>query len=221
MYNGSGMSAGAGGRGKPWHYFAGISVFFLIMAIAGVVLLPIGTGKAKTNDSYDPALDFEAVEYDTTTGYGCTISSVEHVADQRQNQNPYCVDVYTYTFNYLAGSDDALIYTSGAEEHKRTGPGKCDNDNSKLVVPTYVVGATPTCYMPATSALPISASFTLFYNCGNDDCVKVENPSINWDSANQNADLFIILGGVFTAIGFTGLIIFVFLTIKGYKALSA
>ena len=214
------MSAGAGGGGgKAWHSLAGISVFFVIMSIAGIVLLPIGVNKANTNSAYDPVLDFNTIPYENATG--CTITSISHVAEQRQDKSPYCVDVYTYSFVYYLGGNNFVTYTSGTEEHKRTGPGKCDNSNSIMVASAYEVGATPTCYKPTTAALPIDASFAMFYNCGNDECMKVMNPSIAWDSANQNADLFLILGGVFTAVGLTGLILFGGLTIKYYKASSA
>ena len=37
MYNGSGMAVPVGGKdAEPWHFTGGISVFFGLMAIAGI-----------------------------------------------------------------------------------------------------------------------------------------------------------------------------------------
>ena len=168
MYNGSGMAvAGAGAKGaRPYHYAGGIAVFFFLLSVAGLVFLPIGSGKAKTNALYNPATDFTAIVPRPSDGYGCRVTKVNHVADQRQNKDPYCVDVYVYTFSYFNGTagGSPTLYNSSAEEHKRSGPGKCTNANSNQVPSTHAVGSTPTCYAPAVR--PVSTTLFDFYGCG-------------------------------------------------------
>ena len=91
MYNGSGMavpSAGGGGEGaKVWHFtvgeVGGISIFFFIMSIVWLVLLPIGLGIDKINLQYNPSTDFDAIDFDVSIGNGCTIIAAEHMAEQR------------------------------------------------------------------------------------------------------------------------------------------
>ena len=57
---------------------------------------------------------------------------------------------------------------------------------------THVVGSTPTCYTPATRTVPIPAEFCKFYSCGNEDCLKVVDPSIELDAAQKTAHIFIV-----------------------------
>ena len=64
------------------------------MSIVGLVLLPISLGIDKINSQYNPATDFDAIDFDVSTGNGCTIIAAEHMAEQRQYKDPYCVDVY-------------------------------------------------------------------------------------------------------------------------------
>ena len=91
MYNGSGMAvAGAGGKeGKPWHPMMAAMGFFTVMWITGAVLLPIGIMQGAVVREFDPTTDFDAIKG------GCAILNSTHIADQRHNQYPYCVDVYT------------------------------------------------------------------------------------------------------------------------------
>jgi len=219
MYNGSGMAvAGAGAKGaRPYHYTGGIAVFFFLMSVAGLVLLPIGAGKAKTNALYNPATDFTTI-VPRSNGDGCRITKVHHVADQRQNKDPYCVDVYTYTFSYSTENAGGFLtlYNSSVEEHKRSGPGKCTIANSNQVPPTHAVGTTPTCYAPAV--LPVSRTLFDFYGCGNEGCLKVVDPAIIWNAAKKTAKTFTTLGGVFAGIGLPFFLVLVAYTVKNYSA---
>jgi len=218
MYNGSGMAvAGAGAKdARPYHYAGGTAVFFFLMSVAGLVLLPVGTGKAKTNALYNPATDFTTIVHDAATGYGCKVTKVDHVADQRQNKDPYCVDVYTYTFSYLNAGGALTLYNSSVEEHKRSGPGKCTNINSNQVPPTHAVGTTPTCYAPAV--LPVSRTLFDFYGCGNEGCLKVVDPAIIWNAAKKTAKTFTTLGGVFAGVGLPFFLVLVAYAVKSYSA---
>ena len=62
---------------------------------------------------------------------------------------------------------------------------------------THVVGSTPTCYTPTTHTVPIPAKFCEFYSCGNEDCLKVVDPSIELDAAQKTAHIFIVTDEVF------------------------
>jgi hypothetical protein len=93
MYGGGGTSVpGAGAKGgRAWHTGMGIMVFWMTMWITGAALLPIGISQQSAASQYSPEVDF------TTVSGGCKVLTVAHVADQRQDKNPFCVDVYTYT----------------------------------------------------------------------------------------------------------------------------
>lgn len=213
--------AGAGAKGaRPYHYAGGIAVFFFLLSVAGLVFLPIGSGKAKTNALYNPATDFTAIVPRPSDGYGCRVTKVNHVADQRQNKDPYCVDVYVYTFSYFTGTagGSLTLYNSSVEEHKRSGPGKCTNANSNQVPSTHAVGSTPTCYAPAVR--PVSTTLFDFYGCGNEGCLKVVDPAIIWNAAKKTAKTFITLGGVFAGVGLPFFLIVVAYTVKSYSAES-
>ena len=62
---------------------------------------------------------------------------------------------------------------------------------------THVIGSTPTCYTPTTHTVPIPAKFCEFYSCGNEDCLKVVDPSIELDAAQKTAHIFIVTDEVF------------------------
>ena len=62
---------------------------------------------------------------------------------------------------------------------------------------THVIGSTPTCYTPTTHTVPIPAKFCELYSCGNEDCLKVVDPSIELDAAQKTAHIFIVTDEVF------------------------
>ena len=85
---------------------------------------------------------------------------------------------------------------------------------------THVVGSTPTCYTPTTHTVPIPAKFCEFYSCGNEDCLKVVDPSIELDAAQKTAHIFIVTDAVFIiyiAFGIPFLIGFVLYILKSYS----
>ena len=88
-YNGSTMAGVGGGDNKdPRPPVAGIMFFFTLMWITGTVLLIVGNVNAADTQMYDPVSNWREWEP------GCLIVSRTYFADQRQNRNPYCVDVY-------------------------------------------------------------------------------------------------------------------------------
>lgn len=197
MYGGGGMSApgagaGAGSGGKPWHTGMGIMCFWMLMWITGVVLLPIGISSKSFLDGFDPSTDFSAVQG------GCKIYSVMHVADQRQDRNPFCVDVYTYTFT--AGSS-STIYTSAPEEIQHDKGTQC-NEVAQLPA-SYVAGEVlATCWKPASGKT--KSDVDSFYGCGNPQCIKVLNPAIEHERALGSANLFLTLAVLFLSLGLVG-----------------
>lgn len=79
--------AGAGGKGKCWHTLGGISVGFLLCTIAGIVVLSVGLSQQAAVSAFDATKDFMAVDG------GCTVETIKHDADQRNDKTPFCVDV--------------------------------------------------------------------------------------------------------------------------------
>ena len=179
--------AGAEG-GKPWHAGMGIMVFFTLMWITGAVLLPIGLSNKSIAEAYDPATDFTAVQG------GCQITSMTHTADQRQDKNPYCVDVYRY--NFTIGSSGTL-YQSAPDEQRHSSGTRCA-DVTQLPA-LYSVGESIVCWELANGRT--KSDVDSFYTCGNSACVKALDPAVEYADALGSATLFITLGSIFLGVG--------------------
>jgi hypothetical protein len=204
MQMGSGGVPGVGGKKEdgPVGFGMGMIVFFTLAWITGGILLIVGLSKEADAADYDPTTDFTSVEA------GCTITAVAHEADQRQDKNPYCVDVYTYTFT--AGTDSTTSLTSEPDEQRRnggSGSSKCDSDAQVAATHTGTDGTLPTaavaCWTPASGK--VAADLGTFYKCGpaaaNADCVKVLDPATEYDDKVGKANLFKTLGSIFLGVG--------------------
>merc|ERR1711988_1077587 len=99
--------------GKCWHSGLGVMCFFLLVWVTGVVLLSVGLNQKSSYAEYDPYVDFVPVNT------GCRIISVSYKASQRQDNHPYCVDVYTYNFT-LADEPSGPFLLSGADDKLST-----------------------------------------------------------------------------------------------------
>lgn len=202
MQMGSGGVPGVGGKKEdgPVGCGMGMIVFFTLLWITGVVLLAVGLNKGADAADYDPETDWTSVDG------GCTVTAVEHEADQRNDKNPYCVDVYTYTFTM--GSDAGLV--SEPDEQRRnggSGSSKCDSDPQAAATHTGTDGTLPTaavpCWTPASGKVP--ADLGIFYKCGpaaaNANCVKVLDPAVEYEDKIDKANLLRTLGSLFLGVG--------------------
>lgn len=181
---------GAQPQAKCWHTLLGISIFFLLMWIAGAVLLSFGVAFEHEARKFNPRTDF------TPMGK-CTVISVKHVADQRQDNNPYCVDVYTYSFRAAAGSDTNL--TSGADEKQHNKGTHCES--SPQIAASFAVHQETACWQPAANESVLKLGS--FYKCGNADCIKILDPNDEFETKKARARLFLVLGVAFLVVGLT------------------
>jgi hypothetical protein len=182
----------------------GICSFFLLLTIAGIVLLAVAVPQVNTAALRDSATDFESVIS------GCTILSVAYSTDQRTAKSPFCVDIYTYTFSITG--DEANL-TSGGEEHHRSQSSQCDDPLSGGGVRSaeYAAGATVPCWKPASGKDAVALAS--FYKCGNPACVKLgeENailsPAAELARKAGGGQVLLILGAVFIAVGLVGVVL--------------
>merc|ERR1711988_916191 len=126
--------------GKCWHSGLGVMCFFLLVWVTGVVLLSVGLNQKSSYAGYDPYVDFVPVNT------GCRIVSVSYKASQRQDNHPYCVDVYTYNFT-LADEPSGPFLLSGADEKSHQKGTKCSKTSplpASLTADTVV-----SCWQPA------------------------------------------------------------------------
>ena len=200
---GSGGVPGVGGKKEdgPVGFGMGMMLFFTLAWITGVVLLAVGLSKDADAANYDPATDF------TRVSGGCTISDVSHEARQLQDKNPYCVDVYTYTFTQ--GSDSTALTSEPDEQRRNGGSGssKCDSDAQAPATHTGIDGTLPTaavsCWTPASGK--VAADLGTFYKCGpaesNAACVKLLDPATEYDDKVGKASLLKTLGSIFLGVG--------------------
>lgn len=202
MYNGSSMAVGGGKGGKCYHFGMGLMVFWTLMWITGIVLLTIGLNNRAEVDSFNPSTDFSPI-----TG-GCTVITVKHSEDQRQDRNPYCVDVYLYTFNSSLG-----VFLSAPEEISRGSGTWCDDSNQ--VEAQLSEGEEVDCWQPANGKA--KSNLETFYSCGNDPCIKVLDPQDEWNIANAFAIVFISLGSAFLGVGLPACGVAGWLSRKNYK----
>jgi len=180
------------GCGRPWHAGVGIMIFFTLLWIAGLVLLIVGLNEKAESNNYTPSEFFELT---ASGGGGCKVLSMVHRADQRQDKNPFCVDVYTYTF--IKTSATGANYTSGPDEQSR---GKGTRCSSSVAKPNSLkVGAVTDCWDLKASKTRTDAEG--FYTCGNAACVKVLSPTLWWEDKRDTADLLSSLGSVFLGVG--------------------
>mmetsp|Transcript_11190 Transcript_11190/g.29148 ORF Transcript_11190/g.29148 Transcript_11190/m.29148 type:complete len:182 (+) Transcript_11190:51-596(+) len=133
----------------------------ILLAIGVIQLLIIGT------QGLDPDADFREL------GSVCQILDVHYDVDvigSNYGKGSACIDVYTYTFTSREDDvrDPPARLTSGQERHRRS----C---NVRRTPSDYVAGATVQCWEPA-HALRVRAR-SREYNCGNPECIKVENPA--------------------------------------------
>lgn len=160
------------------------------MWITGVVLLSVGLENKSAYDEYPPAAYFEFVKN------GCKVLSRAHVASQRHDKNPYCVDVYTYNFT-RGDSPSGPFYLSGPDENSRGKGTHCDDSSQKPS--SLPVSAVVSCWKPTPGKT--RAVLDSFYKCGNTACLKVLNPVTEYEDHMGNATLLLVLGAVFLAVG--------------------
>ena len=177
--------------GRAWHAGMGIMVLFTLMWITGAVLLPTGLSKKSVVEAFDPATDF------TVVLGGCQIDSVMHVAEQRQDRSPYCVDVYRYSFTIgISGT----LYQSALHEQRRQRHSSGTNCADVMQLPAlYSVGETIVCWEPASGKS--KSDVDSLYKCGNSACVKALDPAVEYADALGSATLFITLGSIFLGVG--------------------
>eukprot|EP00928_Gymnodinium_smaydae_P045186 TRINITY_DN30151_c0_g1_i1.p1 TRINITY_DN30151_c0_g1~~TRINITY_DN30151_c0_g1_i1.p1 ORF type:complete len:232 (+),score=42.05 TRINITY_DN30151_c0_g1_i1:122-817(+) len=204
MMMGSGGVPGVGadgGKKGAVGFGMGMMVFFTLLWITGVVLLAVGLSNESYASEYDPATDW------TSVAGGCRITSVSHVADQRTDKNPYCVDVYTYIFTKAA---DSTKLTSEPDEQRRNGGGgasRCDTDPQAPATHTGTDGTLPTAAVPCWSLASgkVAADLGTFYKCGpaatNADCVKILDPAKEHGDKIWHANLLKTLGSIFLGVG--------------------
>jgi len=179
----------------------GIHVFFLLMWITGAVLLSIGITMKNEADRFDPDTDFAPI-----LSPKCVVTNVTHEAEQRQDKNPFCVDVYTYTFRM-----GDKTFTSGADEKQRKKGTWCE---SSFQIPTKLtVGTETKCWQPIAGN--DKAELASFYKCGNGDCIKILDPAQEYAVKYTRAKLFKGLGTAFLSVG---LPFWVFFALLGFKA---
>jgi len=183
--------AGVGANGgKCWHSGLGVMCFFLLVWVTGVVLLSVGLNQKSSYAEYDPYVDFVPVNT------GCRIVSVSYKASQRQDNHPYCVDVYTYNFT-LADEPSGPFLLSGADEKSHQKGTKCSKSSplpASLTADTVV-----SCWQPAAG---VSVThLESFYSCGNAECIKVLDPSSEYDDKLSTATLLVVLGAIFLPLG--------------------
>jgi len=187
---------------KCWHTLCGISIFFLLMWITGAVLLSFGVGFTRELNKFDAQADFTALDDK------CTVLNYTHVAEQRQDNHPFCVDVWTYTFR-MASHDDTL-FTSGADEKQHKKGTRCENVG--VFAPSFEINEETTCWQPtaasssvelASQPASVNSLSTLrsFYNCGNIHCIKILDPADEYAVKKARAALFLILGTSFLIVG--------------------
>merc|ERR1719198_745659 len=162
-----------GAQGKCWHTLFGISIFFLLMWITGAVLLSLGVAFEHEAQNFSPRDDFTPMQGK------CVVTAVTHVADQRQDKNPYCVDVYTYSFRTPG---DETNFTSGADEKQHDKGTWCEN-SAQITASVSVV------------------ELRTFYKCGNAGCVKILDPTDEYATKKARARLFLVLGVSFLVVG--------------------
>jgi len=185
----------------------GIHVFFLIMWITGAVLLSIGITMKNEADRFDPNTDFDPI-----LSPKCVVTEVKHVAEQRQDKNPFCVDVYTYTFRM---GDKTL--TSGADEKERKKGTWCE---SSFQIPTKItVGAETKCWQPIAGNA--KAELASFYKCGNAECIKILDPAEEYAIKYTRAKLFKGLGTAFLSVGLPFWVFFALLGFKAHERMKA
>jgi hypothetical protein len=173
---------------KAWHVGAGVMCFFTLMWITGAILLAIGLTEELQNNKFDPSTDFIPVNG------GCKVISVSHMADQRQDKNPYCVDVYTYKFTKLSTN---VSYTSAPEEKQHAKGTNCGS--SQQLAASYAVDQQLPCWELAAGKS--KSDVDSFYGCGNGDCIKILDPSKEHAGKASQATLFIALGSIFLGVG--------------------
>jgi type IV secretory pathway TrbD component len=188
-------------RAPCWHTLAGISIFFLLMWVTGAVLLSVGVTMKRDVSHFDPLADF-------MPNGKCVVTNVTHVAEQRHDKDPYCVDVYTYTFR----SGDAA-YTSGADEKKHNKGTKCES--SRPLPATHEVGQETPCWRPAVNDAVLELAS--FYKCGNTRCIKILDPADEYNTKVARAALFFILGVAFLTVGLTMWCVLVALIVRAIQ----
>ena len=106
------------------------------------------------------------------------------------------------------------------EELQREKGTQCDSSNQ--IDGTYTAGQNITCWRPAEAKTV--DDLKTFYDCGNDGCIKVIDPSGEQAVAMGWAVTFLVMGGVFLGCGlpfFIGLLCFVIKERKKEKASSS
>jgi hypothetical protein len=192
MMNGGVAGVGAGKDAKAWHAGMGIMCFFTIMWIVGISLLAVGLTSQSATSEYDPATDFAEVPG------GCKVLSVTHVAEQRQDNNPYCVDVYTYTFSKT--TEPGTVHTSGADEQQHPKGTRCENTTPLPAL--YAENDETDCWEPAEGKTV--ADVEDFYQCGNTLCLKLIDPADEHASQAATAQIFIMIGSILLGVGCPG-----------------
>jgi hypothetical protein len=171
----------------------------VVLTIAGIVILVVGSPQFQKAGVYDAGSDFVSVEE------GCTIASVAYSTEERVDGvgNPYCTDIYTYTFSIGAG---AANFTSGHEEHQRAPSSQCNDPLSGGGVRNaeYAAGADVACWKPSGNN---AARLAIFYECGNPACIKLGNTGAILSPAAVHArkagtgQIMMTVGAVFAGVG--------------------
>jgi hypothetical protein len=171
----------------------------VVLTIAGIVILVAGTPQFQRAVPYDAGSDFASVEG------GCTVTSVAYSTEERVDGvgNPYCTDIYTYTFSIGSG---VANLTSGDEEHQRAPSSQCNDPISGGGVRTaeYAAGANVACWKPSGKN---AARLGIFYNCGNPACIKLGSTDAILSPAAEHArkagigQVLVTVGAVFVGVG--------------------
>jgi hypothetical protein len=206
-YNGSGMSAAGAGAGKDGPAAPtglGVCFFFFALWVAGVVFLVLGMQQQDLLTAHEPSKWFSTIDGN------CKILTVTHMADQRQDRNPFCVDVYEYTFTKPGAS---TVYISGTEEHQRDKGTKCDS--SKQLPAVLKVDQDTKCWQLKDGKTKAEAG--KFWSCGNADCIKVIDPQRMYDKMNAEGGVFMLLAYIFLGVGVPGFLAMFFVVYKCHQ----
>lgn len=169
--------------------------FILVLVIlCGTILW--GIIRRRELKSLDPVKDFAPISPNCNITEYVHESSRQLMCQDADSDHRYkcgCKDKYTYIFvahqlteidSYYAGrDDDGYEFKSITRESYRKAH-DCDSGDEEAILasPLFTPGESTTCYRPSTPGMKLGR----FYNCGNDDCIKIFNPQDDIDEVSSS-----------------------------------